>query len=343
MLKSLFRRLIEKVVSKGEKKMPPSASPSGSNSGYFLIRSKLNGLVLDVAGNNPEPKTNLVVYPVKGTHGEPNQQWVITDDGLIKSRLNGFVVDIPGSSTDPFTPVIVYPVNGDNGTPNQQWTITDDGLIKSKLNDFVLDILGSITEPLTPIVTHPVNETNGTPNQQWELVPIPEEALAASFLRQDPIGGSLDATDFDIQPSTEAPKSRIKIVRLHCGWAIDKIQVQYENLATKPPQTYESKEFGGPGGGYTEFSLVPGDYITEVFGTWGKQAPTYPTGDIVTLQFKTYKGVTSQIFGGGNPQKEVEPFSFEAPQGYEIIGLFGAYGGSYNVLVRLGVYLKPVV
>jgi len=309
---------------------------------YFLIKSKLNGLVLDVAGKNPEPLTNLVVYPANGTYGEPNQQWTITEDGLIKSRLNGFVVDIPASKQDPFTAVIMYPVNGTNGTPNQQWTITEDGLIKSKLNDFVLDILGSSTEPLTPIVTHPANGSHGTPNQQWELVPIPAAALDGSFIAQGPKGSSIVATDFDIQPKTEVPKSRIKTVRLHCGWGVDKIQVQYENLATNPPQTYESIAAGGPGGGYDEFSLVAGDYLTGVFGTWGKQAPDYPKEDIISLQFKTHKGATSKIYGGVNHQKEVEPFSFEAPEGYEIIGFFGAYGGSYNVLVRLGVYLKPV-
>ena len=315
-------------------------SQQSSSSGYFLIKSKLNGLVLDIAGNNPEPKTHLVVYPAKGTYGEPNQQWKITSDGLIKSRLNDLVIDVSNSNREPFTLVIVYPVNGAEGTPNQKWTISEDGLIKSQLNDFVLDILGSITEPLTPVVMYPVNGTNGTPNQQWELVPIPREALAGQISKQGPIGGEIDATDFDIQPQQEAPLSRIKTVRLHTGWAIDKIQVQYENKATN--QTYDSIASGGPGGSYAEFNLVEGDYLTGVSGSWGKQAPSYPKENIVTLQFKTKKGIKSQLFGGNNSQKVVEPFSFEAPQGYEIIGFFGAYGGAYNVLVRLGVYLRPV-
>ncbi len=320
----------------------PTTSSAKPSSGYFLIRSKLNGLVLDVAGYNSEANTHLVVYPVKGTYGEANQQWKITENGLIKSRLNGFAIDIPGSSTEPFTPVIVYPVNETEAPPNQQWTITEEGLIKSKLNGFVLDILGSSTEALTPVVTYPINGTNGTPNQQWELVPIPVEALAEPLVAQGPIGGEIDATKFEIQPNKEAPSSRIKTVRLHTGWAIDKIQVQYENLATNPPQTYESIAGGGPGGSYGEFTIPPGDYLTKVEGTWGKQAPDYPKENIVTLLFKTYKGVKSQIWGGYNSKKEVEPFAFEAPQGYEIVGFFGSYGGAYNVLVRLGVYLRPV-
>ncbi|MFE1744041.1 jacalin-like lectin [Coleofasciculus sp. H7-2] len=332
------------LIIKGAKMISQGTVQEQSKSGYFLIRSKLNGFVLDVAGNNPEPKTNLVVYPAKGTYGEPNQQWQITKDGLIKSKLNGLVLDIPASKRDPFTPLIMYPVNGANGTPNQQWTITEDGLIKSKLNDFVLDILGSIPEPLTPIVMYPVNGTHGTPNQQWELVPVPEETSPASvsFLTQGPKGSFINATNFDIRPKKETPKSRIKTVRIHAAWAIDKIQVQYENLATNPPETYESIAYGGSGGQLGEFSLEAGDYLTGILGTWGKQAPSYPQQDIVSLQFQTHKQVKSQVFGGGNSQKEVEPFSFEAPQGYEIIGFFGAYSGNLDVLVRLGVYLKAI-
>jgi Ricin-type beta-trefoil lectin domain len=151
---------------------------SNSNTGYYLIRSKLNGMVLDIAGNNPEPNANVVVHPVHGTYGAANQQWQITGNGLIKSRLNGFVLDIQASNTEPFTPVVVNPVNGSDGTPNQQWTNSKNGLLKSKLNGLVLDIIGSINEPFTPVVMYPVNETNGTPNQQWEFVPIPAEALA---------------------------------------------------------------------------------------------------------------------------------------------------------------------
>lgn len=321
----------------------PSSTTDQSSNGYFLIKSKLNGLVLDVAGNNPESKTHLVVYPIKGTHGEPNQHWTITDNGLIKSRLNGFVIDIPGSKRDPFTAVIVYPVNGTHGTPNQQWTITEEGLIKSKLNDFVLDIFGGGIEPLTPIVTHPVNDTHGTPNQQWELVPVPEKSSAASvsFLTQGPQGSFIKAADFDIKPKNETPQSKIKTVRVHSDWALDSIQVQYENLGNSPAQTYESIVAGGTGGEVGEFRVEAGDYLTEIVGTWGKRAPEYPQQDIVTLQFKTHNGVESQIFGGSHSQKEVESFTFKAPQGYEIIGFFGAHGGEPNVLIRLGVYVKP--
>ncbi|MFB2922858.1 RICIN domain-containing protein [Aerosakkonema sp. BLCC-F2] len=333
-----------KLLMQGEKMVARSTVPERSSSGYYLIQSKLNGLVLDVAGSNPQPGSHVVVYPANGTYGDANQQWAISENGSIRSRLNGFALEVEGSKKDYYTLVVVSPLKVGNGEPNQQWTITEHGAIVSKLNNFVLDIFGSGTAPLNPVVMAPLNETNGTPNQLWELVPIPPEALAPIPLeKQGPAGGSIAATDFEILPKNELPKSRIKTVRIHSAWAVDKLQIQYENIATNTPQTYESAAFGGPGGGYGEFSLLPGDYLTAVYGTWGREAPGYPKEDIVTLQFKSNKGLKSAVFGGSNSEKEVDSFAFEAPPGYEIVGFFGAYGGNYNVLVRLGVYLKPVI
>ncbi len=167
--------------------------------------------------------------------------------------------------------------------------------------------------------------------------------MTSNFLQKEPTGSSINATDFEILPKEQAPQSRIKAIRLRSGWVIDNIQVQYQNLANNPPELYESIAAGNQGGSFGEFSLAAGDYITGVLGTWGRQAPGYPKEEIVSLQFQTDKGVTSKVFGAGNSNNEVEPFSFEAPQGYEIIGFFGAYGSHQNALVRLGVYLQPVV
>jgi hypothetical protein len=162
------------------------------------------------------------------------------------------------------------------------------------------------------------------------------------LMKQGPVGSSVAGTDFDIQPKTDALGSRIKRVLLRSGWAINKIQVEYENLATNPSTTYLSGAYGSDGGNPDEFVLNSNDYITEVISSWGRQASGYPKEEIISLQFKTHQGVTSKVWGGVNGSKEVEPFSFKAPEGYQIIGFFGAYGSHQNCLVRLGVYLKPV-
>ncbi|NER39976.1 MAG: hypothetical protein F6J93_39620 [Oscillatoria sp. SIO1A7] len=227
-----------------------------------------------------------------------------------------------------------------------------------------------------------------------------------NLLKLGPQGSDIDATKFEIRPSDKTGRSRIKRILINHGWAVHKIKVEYEDLATAEPETYLSQAFGGKGGDREEFILEPGDYITEVIGSWGRQAPGYPKEEIISLQLKTHQGKASRVFGGGNTRKkiglyhigydkltarkpkpiaryrltnkktssalgedlgkaqiflpdsfgsdgtacskpytiesEVKPFSFKAPEGYEIIGFFGAYGSHQNALTRIGVYLQPL-
>ncbi len=71
-------------------------------------------------------------------------------------------------------------------------------------------------------------------------------------------------------------------------------------------------------------------------------APGRLKQEIVTIQFETKKGVKSPVFGGKHGKQEVDPFVLEAPEGQEIIGFFGSYGGGQNLLVRLGIYCQTV-
>ncbi|MEM7591568.1 MAG: Dyp-type peroxidase [Cyanobacteria bacterium P01_A01_bin.83] len=149
-------------------------------------------------------------------------------------------------------------------------------------------------------------------------------------------GSSAYGKNFDILP--QAP-SRISRLIMHSGWAVDKLQVEYEDLSSKAKSL--SPAAGGPGGGEGEFSISEGDYITDIFGAWGRQAPGYPKEEIVSLKFKTKNG-QEKSFGGENSQKEVEPFFFKAPEGHQIIGFFGAFGSHQNSLLRIGIYTIPV-
>ncbi|UGS11452.1 MULTISPECIES: jacalin-like lectin [Microcystis] len=90
-----------------------------------------------------------------------------------------------------------------------------------------------------------------------------------------------------------------------------------------PGETYLSDLVGGRGGTKGEFSIPAGDYLTKISGIWGMSVPGRPKQEIVTIQFETKKGVKSPVFGGKHGKQEVDPFVLEAPEGQEIIGLFG--------------------
>jgi hypothetical protein len=132
---------------------------------YYLIKSKLNGLVLDIRATNPLPGAFVQTWTQNSGDG---QLWTITDDGYIKSKLNGLVLDIRVSNPLPGAFVQMWTQN--NGL-NQLWTITDDGYIKSKLNGLVLEI--PVADPRPGAFVQMWTQNNGL-GQKWILEEFPE-------------------------------------------------------------------------------------------------------------------------------------------------------------------------
>ncbi|WP_071187587.1 LamG-like jellyroll fold domain-containing protein [Trichormus sp. NMC-1] len=172
-------------------------------------------------------------------------------------------------------------------------------------------------------------------------VEVATQPPVSKFLKIGTKGGSISGTDFELLPEDTAPKLRLKSVSMNVAWAITRLQVEYENIASTPAQTYLTAIVGSGGGNRKEVSIQPGDYLTKISGTWGRQAPGYPKEEIITIQFETKQGIKSPIFGGESGRTEVEPFVLEAPEGQEIIGFFGSHGGPQDLLVRLGIYCQP--
>ncbi|MBK1987689.1 hypothetical protein A0J48_009095 [Sphaerospermopsis aphanizomenoides BCCUSP55] len=173
-------------------------------------------------------------------------------------------------------------------------------------------------------------------------VEVETQAPVSKFIKVGPKGGSISGTDFELLPDHTVPQSRLKSILLNEAWAISRLQVEYENVASTPGTTYQTEIVGSGGGNRKEVSIQPGDYLTKISGTWGRQAPGYPKEEIITIQFETKNGIKSPLFGGGSGNSEVEPFVLEAPEGQEIIGFFGSHGGPQNLLVRLGIYCQAI-
>jgi hypothetical protein len=101
------------------------SDPAGS--GYYFIKSKLDGSVIDIEGASTKAGVLLDAYPQKTT-GTDNQLWEFVSDPagsgycFIKSKLNGNVIDIQGASTNPGTPLDAYPWKL-SGYDNQLWTV----------------------------------------------------------------------------------------------------------------------------------------------------------------------------------------------------------------------------
>ena len=180
--------------------------------------------------------------------------------------------------------------------------------------------------------------TTAENTQDWWIL----ESAAPVITEVGPVGSSISATAFSIQPENTTA-TKIKSIDVWANWAVDKIQVEYENPATNPPTVYFSEAVGGTGGKKsTSFALGAGDYLTSVSGKLGTRISTSSKKEILSIQFHTNQGNQSDVYGGDKSQKQVEEFKLDAPEGSEIIGFFGAYGSEGNVLVQLGIYTRPI-
>lgn len=92
---------------------PPPYSACFPYRSYFFIRSRVNGLVLDVQGGNPAPGTPVVLWKQKETDNS-NQLWFEDSvTGTIRSKLNEYCLDVDGSQ------VVLKPYQP--GNVNQLW------------------------------------------------------------------------------------------------------------------------------------------------------------------------------------------------------------------------------
>ena len=101
--------------------------PDPGGSGYYFIKSKLNGNVIDIAGGSITPGTPLVSNPQKSSDAF-SQLWQFFEDPagsgycFIMSAYYGYVIDVQGGSKAPGTALDAYPQKP-TGTDNQLWRI----------------------------------------------------------------------------------------------------------------------------------------------------------------------------------------------------------------------------
>ncbi|WIG92976.1 RICIN domain-containing protein [Myxococcus sp. SDU36] len=164
---------------------PPGRGPGGQDWGNgrgetrpqrsTFIRSRLAGLVIDIAGGNRAPGAGLIAHPAKSNRvGNDNQKWelVPTRGGyLIRSRLNGLVLDVEGANKAQGTRVVTWEAHGQ---PNQVWQLVPGRVrgtyyIQSQLNGLVLDIEGAKTDGSGRLITFPMKRDGTANNQLWQL------------------------------------------------------------------------------------------------------------------------------------------------------------------------------
>lgn len=157
--------------------------------------------------------------------------------------------------------------------------------------------------------------------------------------RLGPVGYQEKATEFDILPKPGAKISRIHSVVVVTGWAVNAIGINYDDASGSASYLVQPEGMA-PAPVRNLFEVPKGDSLISIKVGWGAQAPGYPKNEIVTLQFETATGLKSAVYGGTSGSAQVTEYSLRAPDGHEIIGLFGGRGGGQNLIQRLGISVQ---
>ncbi|KAI9246897.1 ricin B lectin domain-containing protein [Phascolomyces articulosus] len=140
--------------------------------GYFYIRSRQNGKVIDVDGGYTKNDTKILIWTPKHNEDRDNQLWYY-QDGFIINKNSGKVLDVRGGAIKDNAPIIQYDRKLVVDAQNQMWGYKGrDGMIYL-LSDpqMVLDIRGGLTEDGSKVILyHRKLALEHNLNQQWDLV-----------------------------------------------------------------------------------------------------------------------------------------------------------------------------
>jgi Jacalin-like lectin domain len=109
------------------------------------------------------------------------------------------------------------------------------------------------------------------------------------------------------------------------GDRIDQIQVVWAGAGGGG----ESPKFGGEGGSPFEFTIPPGESLTQIVGTVGEHDGSVR---LFSIQFVTNTGTPSDVYGRATSAA----FTFQCPPNFVITGIFGR---AKNEVDALGVYI----
>lgn len=161
---------------------PPPYSAFASSRPYFFIRSRQNGLVLDIEGGNPAPGTPVIVWKQKETDNS-NQLW-FEDQATrtIRSKLNEYCLDVGGPH------IVLQPYQP--GNPNQLWERSSEVIRNCNQPNKVLAVDRSRPGAGGRIFISNVNQKKQQAGHlfdfQFQVPDNPVSAMAALSISQQP-------------------------------------------------------------------------------------------------------------------------------------------------------------
>ncbi|GAB5585724.1 hypothetical protein Unana1_00624 [Umbelopsis nana] len=141
---------------------------NGFPEGYFYIKSRQSGFVLDVYDGGMSNDTQIIVYPQK-YNDAANQLWCY-EDGFLINKKSGLVLDIRGGDLVKDRAIIQY-ARKMTLAHNQKWGYHDGFVHVLADPRLVLDIRGGVSKEGASVILYE-RKLQGNANQQWSLEPF---------------------------------------------------------------------------------------------------------------------------------------------------------------------------
>jgi hypothetical protein len=270
--------------------------PAGT--GYYFIKSKLNGNVIDIEQGNSTAGLKdgalLDAYPQKTTsypNEADNQLWQFVEDPggsgycFIMCRLNGNVVDIQGASKALANPLDAYPMKA-HGTDNQLWKVVGGSFPKT-VATLADSNLGSNSNYIVSSDCNPIYNVTVmfdiTEQMVCQSVAPPSPAAC-----KPPSGSSENTVGFSFQVNCYSPKGQ------ECAWQ-QYVLGFWQNSSGGFNVVYGVNDWQATIGppplintGYPTMATLPSAVLPvgyQAFIGWSNNAPTTGMEDTVTGAF----------------------------------------------------------
>ncbi|RUS14907.1 ricin B lectin domain-containing protein [Endogone sp. FLAS-F59071] len=135
-------------------------------SGYFFIRSRQNGKVLDVEGGSSDAGVRICIWPKKD-YDNDNQLWKF-EEGFLVNKRSGLVIDIQSGELAPDRNICQYDRKWVQEANNQRWGYEDGFIYCRARPDLVLDIRGGDDSDGTEVIVYNKKYEDNY-NQKWEV------------------------------------------------------------------------------------------------------------------------------------------------------------------------------
>ncbi|KAI8992227.1 ricin B lectin domain-containing protein [Pilobolus umbonatus] len=141
--------------------------------GYFYIKSRSSGKMVDVEGASKKSDTKIILWPPKYDEDRDNQLWYY-QEGFIVSKFSGKVLDVRGGDLEDRAWICQYDRKLVIDAHNQRWGYQNGYLYILAEPHMVLDVRNQYVPDGSRLILNHKKFGHESVHQLWDLIPAGE-------------------------------------------------------------------------------------------------------------------------------------------------------------------------